>query len=255
MIPKHIHFIFFGFTKFLMIHYLAVKSAIHVHKPDNVYFHYTVEPKDNPLWEDIKKQVTLVHTIPPEKYNGVELKYYQYKADVVRLEALYKYGGIYMDIDVLSVNPFNELYNNSCVMGIESGSNLDSSDITQAKSITNAVIMTEPKHPFIIDWLRETANNLVDKGWAYHAVNLPLEMLKSNNYNVHIEPCRSFMPFDFHNLDIFSDDENIYNELARSYTMHFWETIWWDRLKEIDNNYLKTVNNNFTRLFNKYIIE
>lgn len=255
MIPNHIHFIFFGFTDFLYIHYLAIKTAKRVHNPDKIYLHYTVEPQNNVLWKSIKSDVTLIHTIPPEKYNGVELKYYQYKADVVRLQALYKYGGIYMDIDVLSVRPYHDLLGHKCVMGIESSDDIDSTDLSHAKSVTNAVIMSEPNHPFIIDWLRETAMNLVDKNWAYHAVNLPLEMIKRNQYDIHIEPCRSFMPFDFHNDSIFtSDDQEKYNELSKSYTMHFWETIWWDKLSQLNDNYMITVNNNFTKLFKDYII-
>lgn len=254
MIPNNIHFVFFGFTEFAMIHYLAVKTALEVHKPDRVIIHYTNAPQGNPLWDDIAKRVELRYVVPPEQFMGVPLTSYQYKADITRLEILIKEGGIYLDIDVLSLQPFGDLLNKSCVLGVEAADDLDSTDLNQARSITNAVMMCEPNHPFFVDWLQRTGDNLVNKTWAYHAVCLPLEMLKSQQYsNIHVEPCRSFMPFDFRNDWVFRNDEKQYQCLQKSYTMHLWETIWYDGyLKQINNHYLETVDNIFTRLFRTY---
>ena len=66
MIPNNIHFVFFGFTEFAMIHYLAVKTALQVHRPDNVFIHYTNQPQGNPLWDEIAKEATLRYVDPPE---------------------------------------------------------------------------------------------------------------------------------------------------------------------------------------------
>lgn len=253
MIPNNIHFIFFGFTEFAMIHYLAIKSAIKVHKPDNVFLHYHVQPNNNSLWDDIAKQVTLRYVEPPSHYNGIELKSYQYKADITRLEILIREGGIYLDIDVLSNKPFGNLLQHSCVLGSEASDDPYTTDINKFKSITNAVLMTEPNHPFMIDWLRKTADYLENRSWAYHAVCLPLEMIKEKDYGIHIEPTVSFMPFDFRNDYVFGNDENKLKYLKESYTMHFWETIWYDiLLKQIDDNYLNNIDNNFTKLFKQY---
>lgn len=255
MIPNNIHFIFFGFTEFAMIHYLAVKSALDIHKSCKVIIHYTKAPEGNPLWDDVVKHVELRYCNPPTHFNNIELTSYQYKADIARLEILIREGGIYLDIDVLSLKPFGDLLNNSCVLGVEAADDMDSVDLNHARSVTNAVMMCEPNHPFMIEWLKRTGDNLVNKSWAYHAVCLPHEMLKTEEFqNVHLEPCRSFMPFDFRNDWVFHNDEQKYQWLLEgSYTMHLWETIWYNaRLKQIDNNYLETVDNIFTRLFKKY---
>lgn len=255
MIPNNIHFIFFGFTEFAMIHYLAVKSALEVHKPNKVIIHYTKAPVGNPLWDDIIKYVELRYCKPPTHFNNIELGSYQYKADIVRLEVLIREGGIYLDIDVLSLKPFGDLLNKSCVLGIEAADDLDSRDIYQARSVTNAVMMCKPNHPFMIEWLKRTGDNLVNKSWAYHAVCLPHEMLKSGDYpDIHVEPCRSFMPFDFRNDWVFHNDESRYQWLLESsYTVHLWETIWYnDRLRQIDDKYLHNTANILSRLFAKY---
>lgn len=254
MIPNNVHFIFFGFTEFAMIHYLAVKTALHVHKPNNVFVHYTKQPENNPLWDEIAKEVILRYVEPPESFMDVPLTSYQYKADITRLEILIREGGIYLDIDVLSLKPFGDLLNKSCVLGVEAADDMDSVRLEDARSLTNAVMMCEPNHPFMKDWLRRTGDNLVNKSWAYHAVCLPLEMMKSGEYkDVHIEPCRSFMPFDFRSDWVFHNDEQRYEWLQQSYTMHLWETIWYNGyLKQIDDNYLKTQQNIFARLFSQY---
>lgn len=250
MIPNNIHFIFFGFTEFTMIHYLAVKTALSVHKPDKVIIHNTIEPEDNELWNSLLPFVEIRNIVPPSTINGVALTSYQYKADIARLEILIKEGGIYFDIDVLSVNPITTLLNNTCVLGIEAADDAYTTDINKAKSITNAVIMSEPNHPFIMDWLKNTSDNIVGKSWAYHAVCLPLELLKQNKYNVHVEPRWSFMPFDFRDDSVFGKDSPVYDRLKNAYTMHFWETIWFEsHLRKIDKDYLNTVDNNFSKLF------
>lgn len=250
MIPNNIHFIFFGFTEFAMIHYLAVKSAIHVHKPDHVYLHYHVQPVNNKLWDEIASLVELRYIDPPTHYNNIELTSYQYKADIARLEILIKEGGIYLDIDVLSTKSLKHLLNNKCVLGAEACVDPYSTNLSDIQSITNAVLMCEPNHEFMIDWLKNTGDCLVGKSWAYHAVCLPLTMLKEKSYDVHIEPRISFMPFDFRNDYIFHNDIEKYNFLQNSYTMHFWETIWYNNLlKQIDDNYLYNIDNNFTKFF------
>jgi glycosyltransferase involved in cell wall biosynthesis len=225
MIPNYIHFIFFGFTEFTQIHYWSVKSAIAVHPNKLIFLHHTRAPKNNPLWDEITKLVELVYIDPPAELNGHALDSYQYKADVARLEILIKHGGIYMDIDVISLKPFGDLLKKSCVLGIENA---------QGTSISNAVIMAEPNHPFIIEWLKQTGDNLQNKSWAYHGVCLPKIILDSGEWAVHVEPRESFMPFDFHDEYIFGTTAD--DRLANSYTMHLWETIWWDKLKSLDRN-------------------
>jgi hypothetical protein len=164
---------------------------------------------------------------------------------------------VYLDIDVISLNPFGDLYDKSCVLGIElSEESSDSTSLSKALSVTNAVVMAEPNHPFIKDWLRLTADNLVDKPWAHHAVNLPLEMLRGGGYDVHLEPSRSFMPFCFRNDYILkSNDNQQYYDLMRSYTMHLWETWWWkwNGLKDVDVPYMHNTKNIFTRITKKYL--
>src|SRR3989304_7504933 len=144
-IPKDIHQIFFGFTDFEFIHFLSVVSASATIRPDNFYMYNDKEPTDDFLWECAKKYFTIVHEPAPNSFRGLELNSYQYKADITRMEKLIEKGGIYMDIDVLVLKPFDHLFNNpdiKCVVGSENGSHT-SHELKDMSSITNAVILCE----------------------------------------------------------------------------------------------------------------
>lgn len=256
MIPNIIHFIFFGFTKFELFHFLSIVSAYHVQKPDKIYLYNDIEPKYNFFWECIKKYVTIVKDKSPSEFRGIKLNSYQYKADISRMEKLIEFGGIYMDIDILTIRPFTHLLDANCVLGAESSKDMYSTDINKIGSITNAVILCEKDNEFIKFWYNNIADNIINKPWAYHAVCLPKKLLIENtNYNVKLEPRCSFIPFCFRDPYIFNSKENYREkELEKSYTIHLWETIWFHNyLSKINIEYFIKEKNIFVKLFDKYI--
>ena len=68
-----------------------------------IIIYNNIEPIGNKYWENIIKypSVKIEKLIPPSSFDGFDLKHFQYKADVVRIEKLYEHGGIYLDIDML----------------------------------------------------------------------------------------------------------------------------------------------------------
>lgn len=50
-----------------------------------------------------------------------DAKKYAFASDVIRLQKLYEYGGIYLDIDVELLKPIDEFLNEKCFMGFEAG--------------------------------------------------------------------------------------------------------------------------------------
>lgn len=245
MIPRVIHFIFFGFTPFQTIHYLAVKSAIKVHQVP-VRLYYSQAPQLNPLWDEIAGMVELVRVDPPTYFRGQVLESYQYKADVLRLETLLAQGGVYLDIDVISLRPFGDLWNENCVLGIED---------RDGTSITNAVIMSVPGHGFISTWLDQTGMALgQNRPWAWHGVCLPHEIYHGGQWpDVRLEPRSSFMPFDFREPYIFSDDAQAISAIQNSYTMHMWDTIWNPQLAQITLDSLRSSHSNLARIVTPYL--
>ena len=112
-IPNIVHFVFGLGDQRADFHYAyfinVVATALVLH-PTHIYMHYATEPTGE-WWKEVQP---LLHLI---KYNlddtkrtfGIYLKHYAHRADVVRLDALIKYGGIYLDLDALPLQSFDNL--------------------------------------------------------------------------------------------------------------------------------------------------
>ena len=152
-IPKLFHFIYFGFTNFTFVHYLAVITCYIVHQPKQIYLYIHHLPKDDNVEEAkwfklIKPYVKLEYVDLPTQIFGRPIKKFQHMADIIRLEKLIERGGVYLDLDVISLKPFNELYNEQCVMGIQC-------PMTKYEGLCNAVIMSEKSSNFLKRWYSE----------------------------------------------------------------------------------------------------
>lgn len=115
MIPNICHFVF-GFKEqkeeFLFCYYLAVYSAYIVNKPEKIIFYYHHEPHGD-WWEKLKNipVVELIKIPIPTHIGEKEIKKTAHKADWVRMNVLYEFGGIYLDIDTICVKPWKDLLN------------------------------------------------------------------------------------------------------------------------------------------------
>jgi hypothetical protein len=288
LIPNIIHFIYglekdFGGKPFSYIHYLAIKTAKVVNKPDIIYFHYQFEPK-GVWWEQSKKYLTLNNIQPKTEIFGNKLEHFAHKSDVARLEILLKYGGIYLDIDVICINSFAPLLKYKCVLGRE-----------ENVGLCNAVILAEQNSKFLQIWY-ENYKNFNGENWNEHSVKLPLRLAKKNPKLIHIEneysffypmvndPVENYLWYDssnnsywdkilfflkkikwkFKNLnkgfnympvfhELFSQEWH-YHRLTQSYCMHLWESAWWERyLKDISSKYIKEECNHFSRIVKRII--
>lgn len=165
-IPKIVHFVYGlrdpGPTLDL-IHYAAIKSAHDVLKPDKIMFHY----HHMPVGENFERarpmltlrQVPLVTTV-----FGQPVTHYAHKADVVRLEVLEKYGGIYLDLDLISLKPVDHLLDREFVMAQEG--------VEGSIGLCNAMIMARPHSRFVQRWY-STYASFESTNWNYHSVILP----------------------------------------------------------------------------------
>ncbi len=288
MIPNIIHFIFgleknFGGIDFSFIHFLAVYTAWKVNKPEKIYFHYGFEPTGE-WWEKAKPYLLLNKITPPTEIFGNPLKHYAHKSDVVRLEMLSRYGGIYLDMDVLCINPLKLLLNKDFVMGIE-----------HRLGLCNAVILANSNSKFLSLWYREY-KNFDGNVWAYHSVKLPLFLSRKHRSLIHIEDRYSFfyptyrepahlylwypsIPFRKRIKELMKNTERFlkrglhkektkydysfhaihgrkwhYNKLCKSYCIHLCETLWWDEyLKELTPDTIIDGTSNFSMLIKKII--
>ncbi len=245
-VPNVIHFIFglredFGGTPFSFIHYLAIRSALETNKPDKIFLYYEFEPFGL-WWEKSKDMVELVQVKAPESIFDNPLNHPSHRADVLRLNILQEHGGIYLDMDVICLKPFEELRSYNFVLGQEK-------DV----GLCNAVILSEPGAEFLKIWLeqyRSFRSKGFDEFWNEHAVKVPSKLAEKNPDLVHIEENSFFNPL-YSEADILWTDSGATFE--ESFCMHLWEKLWWDKyLKDLSPEFIKTDNSCFSQLCRQY---
>ena len=227
MIPNIFHFCYglaedFGGKPFSLVHFLAVKSALEVNRPDEIFFYYKYEPKGE-WWDKTKKIVTMVKVIPPDMIFGNELVHVAHKADILRLNILIEKGGIYLDLDTISKKSFAPLLDNKFVIGKQGK--------WRKMGLCNAVMMSEMNSGFAKIWLNEYKNfrsKGKDKYWAEHSVSVPLKLSKYHPNLLHIENYDSFhfpLYYSFSLKKLFVENNNYPN----AYCHHLWEGGSWEK--------------------------
>ena len=257
VIPNILHFVY-GFKKqtedFELYKYLSIKSAIDINKPTKVYFHYKYEPIGK-YWEKIKPYLTLEYVEPPSEIYGNDLLHYAHQADVIRLQKLQKYGGIYLDIDTICLKSFNDLRVYDFVIGIQGNNNN-----SEIYGLCNAVMLSKPQSEFVIEWI-DTYTTFRSKGrdeyWDEHSVLMPLKLaykyknkIKILDNNVFYNP----LWYNIHDI-LFNEKINIdeYKKLVNNnYCIHLWDTYTNEYLSKLtceDILNTNTLYNIFTRKF------
>lgn len=199
----------FGGKPFSFLNYVALSSALVKLRPEVVFMHHVYEPNGF-WWDEFVRrveqeggwvsrtsaEVEQAKVVEPKiegwektgggRREGVELRlikqrdvsdvfgneveHFAHKADVIRLEALRDWGGVYLDTDVLVIKgescqgssfivqaradtcdhrlaDMAPLYRHEAVLGMESQPNLDPA--LPPSGLCNAVILAKPYSSFI----------------------------------------------------------------------------------------------------------
>ena len=235
-----IHFIWLtqpGSRPFSFINSLAVLAAT-AHHLEPIIMWCNEVPRNNPNWYMVKDLFEVRHVDLPTEIGGVPLTHIQYKADVLRLRILQEHGGIYLDTDSLLLKPLTPLVGPEMVLARES-----------PDSLAMSPIIAKPGADFIGKWLDRIPAALEVGTWAYHAVNLPVEISKECLCD--IRPQHEFFPFDLRHNYLFDEgraDEHI-KRLGDPYALHVYETYWAGYIDGVDESYMRTRDTLFARLF------
>lgn len=274
MIPNILHFVFgmapdFGGKPFSLVHYLSVKSAVDLNKPVTAYFHYQYEPEGD-WWQKAKPLLTLNKIIAPGSFMGRPLYHVAHKADIVRLQALKETGGIYLDLDTISVKPLSDLLNHSFVIGqeliakyipknwrqhIKYKLGLIKESSKTATGLCNAVLLSEKNSGLVNLWLNEYKtfrSKGRDKYWNEHSVQVPEKLAAQ-----HPELITKLSPYAFH-YPLY-DTEGLktmfeeVTEFPEAYLHHLWESFSWRYLSGLTIERIKTENTTYNLIARKHL--
>jgi hypothetical protein len=225
-------------ANFRFHHYLSILSAQKFNKPDCVYFWYEKEPTGK-LWELLKKKLpklVLVYRESPSSIYGRGINVPEHRSDVVRLEAMLKYGGLYTDLDVIILKPFTDLRIYDTTMGYESAG-------LPRKWLCNGIIQAKANATFLRMW-HEKYKNFNDAQWGEHSVYVPARLALKYPGLIHTE-------IDTFNRPNWEERNWLYNEgkiwnWTRSYAIHLWYRF---HNKEHNITDIKTINTTMGELF------
>jgi glycosyltransferase involved in cell wall biosynthesis len=253
-IPNIIHYIFglkIQTEEFPFVYYLSILSNVLINNPNIIYFHYQFIPYGY-WWDKAKKYVKLNYVNTNNLYWGKKkITKIAHKADKLRLEILLKYGGIYMDIDTISVKEYKHLLKYDFVIGIQE------EKYEGIKTLyCNAIMFSTKNHIFIKKWINEYEEHFNPNGWCEASVHLPGIILNNmdpiDKLRIKILEKEVFYYPSYNETDkIF---ENKYQINEKLITLHYWNTYSEKYYKYINNfDWIKISNSLYSNIMKKIL--
>ena len=115
--------------------------------------------------------------------------------------------------------------------------------------------MAEPGSKFIRIWLERLPEGFRRGEWAWQVVDLPVQIYKEHPNLIKMLDMEKFLPFDFNDYRIFDENwsDGFTNEIKSSYLIHLWDSLWQNRLAEINEEYLSTKTNALAGLLRRFV--
>ena len=217
VIPRIVHYVFISTRKykFSLIQYLSIRAAYLRIKPDAIYLHCYAEPVLSPYYVLSTSMISkiIIHK-PVTKIFGNRVKVVEHMSDIIRIKALLKYGGIYIDTDVIPLKSFDTFLHHlkPMTMGIERQSRLP-----------NAIMIGQRNNSFLNRWLRKY-DAFNDKEWGIHSVIWPSKLAKLYPHEINIKDRHTFFYLFYNTEEIqtFFRTTSMKKAMKQSYATHLW---------------------------------
>lgn len=251
MCPKRINFIFgldqnFCAKPFSYFHYLNILSCKLINKDYDIFVYYK-HPPTSIFFEKAKKLAEFIQIeyVPP-----ISVYYPDHIGDILRLELLKQYGGVYIDIDTICVSPFTPLLDNECVMGMEYGRH-DYQTEKQFVGLCNAAIVSKQDSFFVNKLLHSYYTHYTNE-WNYNSVVYPHKLSLEYPESITILTQDIFFKYswdsDGHNA-LFNKSSSTSNCVS----IHLWESKNYDILSNITDDWIVNNHNTVANLYKRYI--
>ena len=257
-----VHFCFgmtpdFGGRPFGFSHYLAVRSAWEVLKPDVMVMHYVHEPHGQ--WWELARPFLHLHQVRPvEGIYGFPASHPAHRADIVRLAALIAIGGVYLDTDVLVLKPFDALGDPDFAAAWEF------TGAGQLVGLSNAVLMAKPDsyfarlcleghNPKKSLWSGFRANGR-DHNYVEMSVRYPAMLASLCPTMVKALPQETFLWADWSDAGLsklFLEDIEVPEEALG---LHLWESHAWEKyLKDLTPESVRSGKTTFATIAHRFL--
>ena len=224
-VPRALHLIFglsadFGGKPFGMVHHLVIKAAKKFLSPQAIYFYHAHEPTGE-WWAKSKPLLELRRVTPPATIFGKTLKRFAHQADVIRLELLQEFGGVYMDLDILLLAPLDAHFAHPMTLAHEG--------VDGSIGLGNALMFAARNASFVHKWYGRY-HGFSDAVWNGFSLRLPFELRLAEPSSVRTVDYASFYwpPWNPWGIaQLYRTERCI---LPTSSAVHLWETKVWKTL-------------------------
>jgi hypothetical protein len=229
-VPNVATFVYIGEMDFGYPHAIAVASAAAVNDFDRIRLLCDRYPSGY-WWELCQHLVTVELVRPPTEIFGVPLRHPAHVADVVRMRDMMQTGGVYLDLDVLSVASVEPLRDSECVL---SEQRLEDGTLC---GVGCAVMLCHPGSEFVRAWYEgyDPARSLWhgfrsagrDEHWSEMSTRYPA-MLAARRTDVTVLEHEVFYPFNWEETGLRKLFEQRLDLPAATRCLHLWEANSWD---------------------------
>ena len=169
-VPPVLHFVLGYPGKFDFYAYISVKSAHDRVKPEAIYMHVFGQRFDpSPYLKRAIDEfgIKLVSARDVTEVMGRKVDVVEHRSDVVRLESLIRFGGIYIDLDAFILQPFDVFYKNELTMPAEGN-----------VGVNNGIMIAKRCSRFLRHWYKEY-KSFDDSKWGDHSILLPKKLAET----------------------------------------------------------------------------
>jgi hypothetical protein len=253
MIPKRLHFIFgltpdFGGKPFSFAHWAAIRSAQIANPGWSTTLWCKYEP-DNRYFDAIRPHIGIEYIEPPDSVFGNPIPHPAHKCDWLRLQVLKQFGGVYLDLDTITVKGFHELlrYQTRPLM-------IEEHAHGRKIGLCNAFIASWPNSTFIDQWIekfrgfRSTGH---DQYWNESAVKWPQQIF-DEHATAWTGHAQTFMQPDWTPPGIkamFAES----HEFPHAFGHHLWESFSWPYLQQITPETYRSIPCTYTKLLKRHL--
>ena len=228
-------------SSFSFVNYLVLLAARRHLRPGTLLVHYYEEP--NTFWwnrtkQDAEINMTLVQTRLVQQIFYQPIYHHTHRSDILRLEILLEYGGIYLDIDVLTLRSFQPLLTlGNVVMGFEDGSH---------RLIGSAVILAKKNAQFL-KRIYDAYQNYDSSCYRCNSIETLAKLAAIYPKEVALLPANSFfVPSWSQGKTFFESDD--YDFIA-NYASHLWNSFNGRRLSTLSPKVIMKGNFTLARMF------
>jgi len=183
--PNIAHIMWVGGGEMDFLFYLSILSLIHVAEVDKVFIYG--EAPTGFYWSLLQNnsKVKVVRHALVERIYGKPIKSLVHMGDILRVEILKRYGGIYLDTDAVVVKPFQrEIRAYDAVVSLDGMASM----FLPFPDVINNGVMIGKKYAKFWDIFQESMKDFIDDDYTYNGVRRSYQILERHPDVIHVDP-------------------------------------------------------------------